>query len=469
MRRAPLKPTLKLILSLYLALATAARAQEAEWPIHTAAVPQMVQAFAEFGDASKTKYHTGVDLGVPLGTSVFPLVEGTVVLIQLLSATADHGFGRTVVMRHIDSRTGKTTFYSQYSHLSEIDAKLMEACKPKRAAGEVTLACTPGVARTTKDSIGKSGGSGFGVDGRWPNHLHIEMKSFGTLCTFDTAGTVCGYSTAQPSTIGYLDPIDWLFWVKPFPGPTPVTVTDTGVAARFMPDAGQGQRPITALSSTDARGPLQAIAWTNSGCDEGSIRVRRVAGPNCSGPSGASACFQDTRDPELKPPDRHLGLLPTAWICAKYLTPLAVPTARQAVTEGVLLSGGSVSVKRVGGDGLSVEVGDRDGLFAVYEAPQVGSGAATDTWNLIFLSMVYEAPPFKAFAATHKNLTDTLLASYGAPCAGASTPKDQAACVVAGLAKARRIGMGGGRYDEGYRCVVWSNRPHDGADGCKPY
>ena len=195
--------------------------------------------------------------------------------------------------------------------------------------------------------------------------------------------------------------------------------------------------------------------------------MRRVDDPNCSAASGSSACFQDTRDPDLKPPDKYLGLVPTAWICAKYLSPVKVPTAREAVTEGVLFSGGSVKVKRAGAQGLEIELGDRDGLFSVYQVAQLGSDAVTDAWSLIFLDIVYNAPPYKAFAATHKDLATALLARYGAAC-GALIANAKAACVVAGLTKSGRIRMGGGRYEEGQRCVSWRDRPGD-AFQCRRY
>lgn len=88
-----LKAAVKLILWLLLAAATHARAQEALWPTHSSAPPPIVQGFAEFGDVSQTKYHTGLDLGVPLGTPVFPVTDGEVVLIQLLSATSGRMIG----------------------------------------------------------------------------------------------------------------------------------------------------------------------------------------------------------------------------------------------------------------------------------------------------------------------------------------------------------------------------------------
>ena len=472
MHLAQLEPTPKLLLLLFLASATFARAQEIRWPIQSTAPPPIIQGYAEFGDVSKAKYHTGLDLGVPSGTPIFPVAAGEVVLIQLLSGTSDHGFGRTVIMRH--SGTGPVGVYSQYSHLSEIDAKLIEACKPKREVDDVTLTCAAGVTLTTEDGIGKSGRSGFGMQEypKYGEHLHVEIKAFGTLCTSDTAGPVCGYSTAHPSTVGYLDPIERLFFVQPFPKPVPVIVIATGVSVRFTPDAGQGKRAITKLDSTSTVVPLRGTAWARGygACDEEWIRVRRVDDPNCSAASGASACFQDTLDPDpaLKPPAKYLGLVPTAWICAKYLSPLKVPTAREAVTEGVLFTGGSVKVKRAGVQGLEVELGDRDGLFSVYQMAQLGPSAVTDLWGLIFLEMVNEEPPYKAFAATHQDLVTALLARYGAACAGTQTLNAQAACAVAGLAKSRGIRMGGGRYDEGQRCVGWRDRPN-GAFECRPY
>ncbi len=468
MHFAPHAPSLRFVLSLCLAWVTVAHAEEIYWPIKSTAPPPIVQGYAEFGDVAKTKYHTGLDLAVPLGTPVFPVFVGEVVSIQLLSATADHGFGRTVVMRH--GGAGQPTFYSQYSHLSEIDAKLVEACKPKRGVDESTLTCAAGVTRTTADRIGKSGRSGFGMEEypRYGEHLHIEIKTFGALCTSDTAGTVCGYSTAHPLTVGYLDPIERLFLIRPFPTRVPVIVTGAGVAVRFAPDAGQGKRPITTLSSADTAVPLVGMAWASGyGCDEW-IQVRRVDDSNCGGDSGASACFQDTRDPELKSPDKFLGLIPKAWICADYLSPVAVPAAREAVTEAVLFSGGSVSVKRAGNQGLTIELVDRDGLFRVYEAARLGSGAVSDVWNLVFLDMVYKDPSYKAFEPIHRGLATALLMRYSSGYTSSETPAARAECAVTGLAKSRRIRMGGGRYDEGQRCVGWSDTPN-GPFECRPY
>lgn len=465
----PLKAKQRLLLLLCLASTTVADAEEIYWPVKSRGLPPIVQGYAEFGDVAKTKYHTGLDLGVPLGTSVFPVFAGEVVLIQLLSATADHGFGRTVVMRH--GGDGQSTFYSQYSHLSEIDAKLVEACKPRRGVDESTLTCVAGVTRTTEERIGKSGRSGFGIEEypRYGEHLHLEIKTFGTLCTTDVGGTVCGYSTAHPLTVGYLDPIEWLFSIRPFPSPIPVSVTGTGVAVRFSPDAEPGKRPITTLNCADTAVPLRGLAWVASGygCDEW-IQVRRVDDSNCSGDSGAAACFQDTRDPERRSPDKFLGLIPKAWICAKYLSPLAVPTARAAVTEAVLFSGGSVTVKRAGNQGLTIELVDRDGLFQVYEAARLGSDVVSDMWSLVFLDMVYKDPPYNTFEVTHRALAASLLTRYGAGCASAETPSAKAECAVTSLVKSRRIRMGGGRYDEGQRCVAWRDAPN-GAFECRPY
>ena len=40
--------------------------------------------------------------------------------------------------------------------------------------------------------------------------------------------------------------------------------------------------------------------------------------------------------------------------------------------------------------------------------------------------------------------------------------------VCAGLAKSKGIRMGGGRYDEGHRCVGWRDRSN-GEFECRPY
>ena len=89
-------------------------------------------------------------------------------------------------------------------------------------------------------------------------------------------------------------------------------------------------------------------------------------------------------------------------------------------------------------------------------------------WNLILLDIVYAAPPYKDFAVTHRDLAAALLARYSANCTSAQTSDALAACAVTGLAKSRRIRMGGGRYDEGQRCVGWRDRTDDKFE-CRPY
>ena len=454
---------------LFLAMATLSRAEDFRWPIRANLLPPTAQGFAEYGDVSKSKYHTGIDIGVPIGTEVFPVADGEVVLIQKLSTTADHGYGNTVIMRH-NSATGKSFVYSQYSHLSKIDDSLLDACKQKRRVDEVTLTCIAGVKWTSEDRIGKSGRSGHGVQEypKYGEHLHLEIKSFGTLCTSDTGGIVCGYSTTPPWTIGYFDPIVRLNWAHVFPKSVPLIVTGDGVAVRFTPDASSNKRSITILNRTDTSVPLRGIAWSGGGppCEIGGwIQVRRVDEPNCAGKLGPSTCFPDTRDPGLKAPDEYLGLIPTAWICASYLSPLKVSSAREAVTEWLLFSGGSVNETRVGAQGLSIELDERDGLFSVYQMARLGSDAVTDMWNLIFLDVLYNGTLYSGIADTHRDLGAALLLRYGATCTGAMALDAKTKCAVTALAKSRQIRMGSGRYDEGQRCVGWS----DGKTECQPY
>jgi len=112
-------------------------AQEAQWPIRSKTPPVVTQGFEQFGDGSAGRYHAGLALRASTATPVYPIADGEVVLVQLLSATADHGFGRSVILRHVFS--GERVVYSQYSHLRAIDSHLLAGCKPDRRSDEVTL------------------------------------------------------------------------------------------------------------------------------------------------------------------------------------------------------------------------------------------------------------------------------------------------------------------------------------------
>ena len=457
------------LIAVMLAAVTAGTAaQDLSWPVHSKAPPPVSQAFGEFGDGSSTKYHSGLDFAVATGTEVFPVADGELVLVQRLSATADHGFGNSVILMH--RVAGKPSFYSQYSHLSSIDDKLLDGCKPKRLDTDTTLTCDAGVAWTADQRIGKSGQSGFGELNYAKNgeHLHLEVKNFAALCASIPDEPGCGYSSVPPWTVGYSDPVNGLIGVTPFAHAFPVAVAASGVSVRFTPDAAAGKRAITTVSR-DAANPLRAIAWSGGypPCEsQGWIQVRRADNPLCGGASAASACFADTLD-KLVVPSTFRGLVPTAWICAKYLTPEKTSDARRAVTEGTLFSGGGVKVERVGASGVSVELSDRDGLFTVYEIPRLPN-AATDFWNLIFLDMAYAAPPYASFADNQRELAAALMARFSAGCATDTDVKRQADCAVTRMANAWKVRIGGGRYDEGQRCVGWRDKP-TAAPECRPY
>lgn len=89
------------------------------------------------------RLHTGIDLGIPVGTPVVASLSGQVIIAGWLE-----GYGNTIVIRQPD---GKTETY--YAHLSSFQVKVGEVVKQ----GQL---------------IAKSGNSGRSTGA----HLHFEMR-----------------------------------------------------------------------------------------------------------------------------------------------------------------------------------------------------------------------------------------------------------------------------------------------------
>lgn len=70
--------------------------------------------------------HTGIDIPNAIGTSVFPVAEGKVVL-----ASWDGGYGNSVVIKHADG------FTSRYAHLANILVKVGDDVEATRVVGTV--------------------------------------------------------------------------------------------------------------------------------------------------------------------------------------------------------------------------------------------------------------------------------------------------------------------------------------------
>lgn len=134
--------------------------------------------------ASKSGYyHTGVDWNG--GPQVRAVADGVIERIQPNDNT-DSGFGRTVILRH-ETTAGKV--YSQYSHMASFAAGLV-----------------PGSCVTGGQQFGTVGGSGYGQEGYWSPHLHLEIKDAAVLTNPGNGGPYFGYTPQPAQGYGYRDP-----------------------------------------------------------------------------------------------------------------------------------------------------------------------------------------------------------------------------------------------------------------------
>ena len=118
---------------------------------------------------------------------------------------------------------------------------------------------------------------------------------------------------------------------------------------------------------------------------------------------------------------------------------------------------------------LSIELIDRDGLFSYYESKPT---TETEVWDAIFLDLcVVDSPSDPEFVGQCKQHLPILLRSYAAVCGPPTSLAVRPKCVFDQLAGRNKLRVGGGRYDEGYRCLSWrdSKEKFDSAKNCKPY
>jgi murein DD-endopeptidase MepM/ murein hydrolase activator NlpD len=202
------------------------------WPLRSVGVDAISQDYSTFNDPQVDirKYHTGFDVSrTSPNESVYPVARGEVTLIQLNggkvfrgleckyrkdlpSNCADHGDGNTVILKH-DNLSG-VTLYSQYQHLASISDDLKTKCGTPDPLTLRTI-CSPGVFVNTTEFLGVVGGTGFGLPDKWPTHLHFEIKTIGTLETNVNGKPEFGYTSLDPSSIGFVDPVILLGAVKP--------------------------------------------------------------------------------------------------------------------------------------------------------------------------------------------------------------------------------------------------------------
>ena len=133
--------------------------------------------------SDKGYYHTGVDWNG--GPQVRAIADGVVERLQPNDNT-DDGFGRTVILRH-ETTGGRV--YSQYSHMASF------------APGLAPGSCVAG-----GQQVGTVGGSGYGKEGYWSPHLHLEIKDAPVLTNPRNGGPYFGYTPQPAQGYGYRDP-----------------------------------------------------------------------------------------------------------------------------------------------------------------------------------------------------------------------------------------------------------------------
>ena len=257
------------------------------WPTPPAPISQ---PFARWGDGSAERYHTGIDIAVPVGTKVRAVAEGWIVLLcrsmsdpcqdtdevcKKQTPSNCHGAGHTVILRHNNG------VFSQYQHLSRFE---YDTGKHVDAGAIIALSGNTG---TTQ-----------GV------HLHFELKSAPVLhnpkfrgspnpsqCS-DKSRCFWGYVPTSPLEDGYFDPmLNFLVDGSNSGGVISkylhrARALDDGVTIRTGPGTS-----FTAIDSTSVGDQFLASAKApaTNGCSLGWLRViKDTAVDSCFGPGFSS-------------------------------------------------------------------------------------------------------------------------------------------------------------------------------------
>jgi len=119
------------------------------WPVRVRA--RITSKFGPRNLGDGHKHHAGVDIGVPLGTPVFPIGPGKVVVARMYSPeeVSQKSSGNYIA---VDHEGGKR---SLYMHLSEISVRPGDVVSPQKP-------------------MALSGASGRGI--QMGPHLHLEIQ-----------------------------------------------------------------------------------------------------------------------------------------------------------------------------------------------------------------------------------------------------------------------------------------------------
>lgn len=128
---------------------------------------------------------------------------------------------------------------------------------------------------------------------------------------------------------------------------------------------------------------------------------------------------------------------------------------------------GSTKVSRKGNK-VDVEVMDLDGLFDLYEGPSPQS--ESELWDLIFAHQYFfNSLTAYGFVEGNHAVAANLLSRYASVCPSTTNQAAGGRCVFNYLRKKNKIRIASGRYDEGMRCLSWSDRPSSQKADCKEY
>lgn len=432
------------------------------WPL---ANPQINQGFLAYGSARTSKnpcatsewpaakYHVGIDLRAEVGTAVKAVASGTVVYAsdnkhgEVEGDPNTSGYGNIVVISH-DSGG-----YSLYAHL-------------KRATVQPPKTVQAG------EDIGESGRSGPSVP-----HLHFELRDrFDAKDVLASTSKVPGYLCALSSVgpLGVADPVGLLYKAQGVTSSEWVKISETGYRIRMTPSPTIRRSELSSATPGERYVVIARARSDSSSCSAGWVKIQK---PWFEANSGCRAelegvshdCFGDPKDTDNTA--IKLPRYPFGWLCAD-ATQVHKPTDAERALLEFFGKQSFVAPPRISSKGaaFSLEVVETGGLFTFYESAAIQS--EPEVWDLVFLQHYFIDPPggeTGVFVTSNKTLANSVLQKHHSLCPQSSSKKSAAECIKTRLATANRVRIGGGRYDEGQRCLVWSDASPQAPPECKPY
>jgi hypothetical protein len=376
------------------------------------------------------------------GTSVKAVAAGEVVY-----AATSNVYGNVVVIRDDLNR------YSLYAHLNSASVEV----KKRVEAG---------------DEVGKSGMSGTKTP-----HLHFEVRhrfdAKNPARSFDAApGYLCTLSEVRAQDIA--DPIEILYAANRVDPPQWVKITASGYRIRKVPSPAILGSELSAAAAGER---YSVVARAQSGASTCRGDWLNIQEPWYAPKRGCRTDLEQTsHDCFGDPYDRlntaiELPRYPSAWICADATQAYSPSPSERAILEffGNLDYVTPPKISSVGA-ALAIEIMESGGLFTYYESKAVRSEG--EVWDLIFLQHYFAQPPGGEpgeFVSRYQVQAEKVLNNYVNFCARSPSASVTAECVRTRLRVANRLRIGGGRYDEGQRCMRWDDAAPATPSECRPY